>query len=296
MNRLCLTVSIVRSTSSVRTSTGPNPHSGGRLFWISLTFSDTPAADRAAVGPQQHQRRADDHLAPVLAGRAGAQFLADAHAWPHRGRRPGCRRASRRRSRRCPRRVRTRPSARTTYASPLCLDEPRPGAGVVLLQRLDQIHQRQAVGHQLHRVGLHEVLLLVAADGIHAGHILHRPDLRLDRSSPASCAGSRPSRHRSPERSPSGVRYAPSLCQPGLPSAAVAPLPSGMLVLDDVHVNLAQAGGDRPHARLGARRQALRAPRPAAPAPAGGRSRCPPRPRRPPRPARSRCATASAWT
>ena len=55
-------------------------------------------------------------------------------------------------------------------------------------------------------------------------------------------------------RSPSGVRYAPSLCQPGLAVAHRHPLP-GRRVFDRPPIDFAQTGRDRTHLYLDARRQ-----------------------------------------
>ena len=60
------------------------------------------------------------------------------------------------------------------------LDVAGAGADVVALERLDHVVERQAVADELHRVGLHVILLHVAADRVDAGDALHALELRAD--------------------------------------------------------------------------------------------------------------------
>jgi hypothetical protein len=52
--------------------------------------------------------------------------------------------------------------------------------GVIALERLDQVLQRQAVGHQAVRDGRHQEFLDVAADAVDLGHPRYGAQLRLD--------------------------------------------------------------------------------------------------------------------
>jgi len=60
------------------------------------------------------------------------------------------------------------------------LDVIRPAADIVGLDRLDDLGEGQAIGDQAGRVGLHQILLDVAADGVGAGDTRHALHLRPD--------------------------------------------------------------------------------------------------------------------
>ena len=129
-------------------------------------------------------------------------------------------------------------------------------ADVVALQRLDHVVEGQAERDQLRRVGLDVVLLDVAADRIDAGDARHALELRPDD----------PVLHRAQIGGALDLAVEPLAL--GREVGAVA-LPArarrraraasvGAAILDRPHVDLAEAGRDRPHPRLGARRQARR--------------------------------------
>src|SRR5439155_19876860 len=62
----------------------------------------------------------------------------------------------------------------------LVLDVFRAGAGVVALQRVGEVVERQAVRGELGRIGRDLVLLEVAALHVDVGDVLHTLDLRAD--------------------------------------------------------------------------------------------------------------------
>ena len=109
------------------------------------------------------------------------------------------------------------------------------------------------IGNQARRVGLHLVLLDVAADGIGAGHTGHRLHLRPD----------------DPVLNGTQVHGPPEVIRQTLAvrgQIGTIALPSGLAVtngdtfagrrvFDRPPVNLAQAGRNRPHLHLNARRQ-----------------------------------------
>ena len=136
------------------------------------------------------------------------------------------------------------------------LDITRPATDVVALQGLDDLLKRQPESDQLHRVGLHVILLLVAADNVDAGNSLDILQLRTDD----------PVLHLAQIRGQLDFGLQPLAF--GCEIDAVR-LPTGLAVddrrsvarwvsiFDRPHVDLAEPRGDRSHLRLDAARQVL---------------------------------------
>ena len=185
--------------------------------------------DRAAVLADQHEHRAEHYLTAVLTRGPGAQFLADADF----GHIPNSHRDA-------------LPAADNDIADVVdvgdlarradqilfaaLFDVAGADIGIVALDGGDQILQRQALGHQFVGQGRNLELLGVAADGVDLGHTGHIAQLRLD--DPVL-----------------------DLTQIGRCVRCAVCLARAFPGFDRPHENLPQAGGDRSHAGLGARRQ-----------------------------------------
>ena len=134
---------------------------------------------RAAVVAEEHERRAHDHFLAVFAGAAGAQLTAQAdrgHVADMDGRA-------------LPRAdddagdlllVGDAAVGPHDIGFALVFDVPGAGADVVAFQRFNDVLERQPVGHELHRVRLHVILLDIPANGIDARHSLDVLELRAD--------------------------------------------------------------------------------------------------------------------
>ncbi len=186
--------------------------------------------NRAAVLADQHEDRAQHHLAPVLGGRAGAQLAPELDvghvAHPDR-------RAFDHVEHDVADLFQRLHLARRAHHELLAaaLDVAGAGVGVVAVDRGDQGRQRQPVRRQPVHVGGHQVFLQVAADGVHLGHAgdaaqLGRDDPVLD------------------------------LAQVHRRVGAAVGLARALLRFHGPVEDLAQAGGGRPHGRLQALGQA----------------------------------------
>ena len=206
---------------------------GDHAFWqgavdLFQALGDS-LGDRAAVFSDQHEHGAEHHLATILGCGAGAQFLADADF----GHIPNS----------------DRDGLTATHNDVADVFDVGDLAGrtdqillaalfditgahvaVVALDRADQILQCQAVSNQLVGQGRDLKFLGVTADGVDLGHAGHIAQLRFD--DPVL-----------------------DLAQVGGGVGRAIGLARAFPGLDRPHENLPEAGGDRPHAGLGARRQ-----------------------------------------
>ena len=218
-------------------------------------FGLNGGGDRAAVLAQEHERRAHHHFCPVFAGTAGAQFAAQADR-RHVADVDGCALPCAHHNAGNLRLIGNAAVGPHNIGFALVFDIPGTGADVIAFQRLNDLLEREPIGHELHGVGLHVILLDVAPNGVNACHPLDVLELRADN----------PILHRAQVGSPlQGVGQAlsfrgqvgavglPARC-PGSDSDSL-----GGGVLDRPHVDLAQPRRDGTHNRLGTRAADFRA-------------------------------------
>ena len=211
--------------------------------------------DGAAIRSDQHHRRADYDFLAIFAGAAGAQFFTDCHGGhvADVDRRTGT-----------PADddlsdfflVVDPPSCADRVVLARMLDVPGAGRDVVALQSLDDIVEGQAVCDEFHGIGLDVILLDIAADRIHAGHVFHSfelwPDDPVLHGSQIGAQFYVGLKHFAFERE---VR---SVALPSGPAILeVCPLAIAVFVVDGPHVDLAQPGGDRAHFRFRPGRQTV---------------------------------------
>ena len=159
---------------------GPDRNARGQRPADFLQLRPHVGGDLAAVAADEHERGADHRLLAVEAGRAVADLAADAdgrdvghadgHAVGLADHDPGDV-------------LHAGQQAAGPHLQRLAggLDVLGPLRDVAGLERVDQVGEGEPVAHQLHRVGLDAVLLLVAADRVHARDVGDLAQLRGDR-------------------------------------------------------------------------------------------------------------------
>ena len=134
------------------------------------------------------------------------------------------------------------------------LDVASTSRDVVLLDGVDHLGERQAVGDELHRIGLDVVLLDVPADRLYTRDILHALELRADNPVLNFTEIGRQFQIAS-ERASFGCQVHALTLPAGLARRKGGSRAVRLHILNGVHVDLAQPRGNRSHDRFDSRRE-----------------------------------------
>ena len=231
---------------------GANANAGRQGAADLLDLRINRGCDRPAVAADQHQHRPEHRLVAVDAGAAEPQIASDGQ---------GCdvlevdrHVVTRRDDDVADLLQRLDPAAGAHHVA---LTEPLdiigPAACIVGLDRADQLVHRQAVADELRRVGLHLILLDVAADGVGARDPTHGLQLRPD-DPVLYGAQIDETRQVVGEALPLGGQVGAVR----LPARdAGAHVRARRRIFDGPPIDLAEARRDRAHFRLDARRQLI---------------------------------------